>query len=374
MHFPRQILETIRRWHSNYQRVIYNGPKSTHFWGPTAPMRHRPMEPGDVRECAEIVAKHPVIGPRYGSRIKDLPAAWLRVLACEAKSATVFYADDSPRAPICFVGISIFVTDDFVRELKAAPGFWMGPELVKRILRGDSPVLLKGQFVEANSRSGLNLIVWEGCFRSGFEKIAGYVMSTFIEEHAGYLFKELISSQMESVERLRWTLGSGARLWNPVTGPYEKSFTTPLENIVEKPHLLGATREMERTDPWNLSWIGSLFDYRPPRCGFSQSERRLLLTALRGGTDEELSRELNISVPTVKKTWISVYRRIDDRLPELYRNRSEREVEMTRRGKEKKRHLLVYLRKHPEELRPMSQKLLSKPPATDRRSGKRRSP
>lgn len=339
-------------------------------------MRYRPMEPGDVRECAEIVAKHPIIGPRYGSRIKDLPAAWLRLLACEAKCASVFYADDGSHAPICFVGVSIFVTDDFVRELKAAPGFWLGPELVMRILRGDSPVLLEAQFVEANSRGGLNLIVWEGCFRSGFEtnsEINGYVMSAFIEEHSGYLFKELISSQMESVERLRWVLGSGARLWNSVAGRYETSFTMPLECIVEKPHLLGVTRKMERTDPWNQSWVGSLFDYRPPVCGFSRSERRMLLTALQGGTDEELSRELNLSVPTIKKMWISVYRRIDDRLPELNPNRSEPEVEMTRRGKEKKRHLLTYLRKHPEELRPVSQKLLSKPPATDRASSERRS-
>jgi len=338
------------------------------------PMRHRPMEPGDVRECAEIIAKHPVVGPRYGSRIKDLSAAWVRLLACEAKSATVFYADDGPHAPICFVGVSIFVTDDFVRELKAAPGFWMGPELVKR---GDSPVLLKGQFAEANSYSGLNLIVWEGCFRSGFEansEINGYVMSTFIQEHAGYLLKELLSSQIESVERLRWTLSSGARLWNPVAARYEKSFTLPLECIIEKPHLLGVTREMERADPWNQSWIGSLFYYRPPRCGFSQSERRMLLTALQGGTDEQLSGELNISVPTVKKMWISVYRRIDDCLPELNPNRLEPEVAMTRRGKEKKRYLLTYLRKHPEELRPVSQKLLSKPPATDCPSSKRRSP
>jgi DNA-binding CsgD family transcriptional regulator len=338
-------------------------------------VRHRPMEPKDVGECAEIVAKHPVIGPRYGGRIKGLSAAWLRLLTCEPKCTTIYYADDGPRAPICFVGVSIFVTDDFVRELKAPPGFWMGPELVKRILRGDSPVLLESQFVEANSRGGLNLILWEGCYRSGFEtnsEIHGQVMSTFIEDHAGYLLKEIISSQIESVERLRWALGAGTGLWNPLAGRYEKSFTMPLEYIVEKPHLLGATREMERTDPWNR--IGSLFDYRPPRCGFSRSERRMLLTALQGGTDEELSRELNISVPTVKKTWISVYRRIDDRLPDLNPNRSEPEVEMARRGKEKKRHLLTYLRKHPEELRPVSHNLLSKPPATDRPSSKHRSP
>jgi hypothetical protein len=331
------------------------------------------MEARDVGECAEIVAKHPVIGPRYGSRIRDLPAAWQRLLACEAKHMVVFCADGHPRPPICFVGVSIFVTDDFVRELKASSGFWMGPELVKRILRGDSPVLMESQLVEENSRGGLNLIIWEGCFRTGFEtsgEIQGHVMKTFIADHAGYRLKEIISSQIESVERLQWALGAGTGLWDPVAGRYEKSFSRRPEQIVEKPHLLGTTREMERTDPW--SRVGSLFDYRPPRCGFNRSERRMLLTALQGATDEELSRELDISLPTVKKIWISVYRRIDDRLPELNPDRSEGEVEMARRGKEKRRHVLSYLREHPEELRPVSQKLLPKPSTADLRSSKRR--
>jgi hypothetical protein len=49
--------------------------------------------------------------------------------------------------------------------------------------------------------------------------------------------------------------------------------------------------EPERTDSWTTSWVGTLFDYHPPRCGFSRSEQRMLLTALEGGTDRELSRK-----------------------------------------------------------------------------------
>lgn len=116
-------------------------------------MRHRPMEPRDVCECAAIVAEHPVIGPKYGNGIKDLPVAWLRLLASEAKVATVFFDDDGPRAPICLVGISIFVTDDFMRDLKAPPSFWVGPELVTRILRGDSPVLREGNLRKQTLRA-----------------------------------------------------------------------------------------------------------------------------------------------------------------------------------------------------------------------------
>ena len=41
-----------------------------------------------------------------------------------------------------------------------------------------------------------------------------------------------------------------------------------------------------------MSWISSLFHYEAPKIGFSAGERRLLVAALRGGTDAELSDEL----------------------------------------------------------------------------------
>jgi len=328
-------------------------------------IRYRPMEPRDVPECAEIVAKHPVVGPRYGSRIGDLSKAWLRLFGCEASNATVFQTGDDPRARICCVGFSVFVTDDFVREMKTPPLRWIGPELAKRILGGDSPVLSDRQCREANSRGGLNLLVWEGCIHPDFEtnsELPGHIMPAFIEVHSGFLLKEMISVQMESVERFRWTLQTGGLVWDPVTRRYQKSLKKDPKEIIRNPHLVGVTREMEneRAAPWGSSWVGALFNYQPPRCGFSRSEQRMLLMALKGGNDQELSRELDVSVSTVKKMWLSVYRRTDNCLPKLYPNHSQPlDAEMIGRGKEKKRHLLTYLLKHPEELRPVSQKLLS---------------
>src|SRR5215831_1806981 len=129
--------------------------------------QHHLMKPADVRECADIVASHPVIGPRYGSEIQQLQSAWLRLLRSEGCLARVFEKVENSRTTICFVGVSVFVTDDFVRELKAAP-FWFGPELTRRITRGDIPILRDKQLRDANARDGLNLLVWEGCAHSDF--------------------------------------------------------------------------------------------------------------------------------------------------------------------------------------------------------------
>src|SRR5262245_16259677 len=81
-------------------------------------LRWRPMLPKDVSECAGIIADHPVIGPRYGRAIQDLSPAWLRLVGSEAMRTAVFEEVEGTRARIWGVGVGVFVTDDFVREVK----------------------------------------------------------------------------------------------------------------------------------------------------------------------------------------------------------------------------------------------------------------
>jgi hypothetical protein len=326
-------------------------------------VRYRPMQPKDVRESAEIIAKHPVIGPRYGSVIADLPAAWLRLLSYETADAWVFQAEEGPAVPICFVGVGVIVNDDFVRDLKIPPHFWIGPELTNRILRGDSPLLSEKQLRDANSSGGLNQIVWEGCALREFEtnpELYRFAMDAFIREHRGYLWKEVISQPMESADRLRWTLKTGGLLWDPVADRYVDSLNDDAEEIVRKPHVVGVRRKelLERPDLSAASWVGCLFDYHPPLLGFNRSEQRVLAAALTGATDEQLSSTLGISVPAIKKTWASIYHRVADHLPELVRDALQSDAGGAPRGREKRRELLSYLREHPEELRPVSRKLL----------------
>ena len=333
--------------------------------GPRMNFRHRPMTPNDVQECVEIVAAHPVIGPRYGSAIQYLGTAWLRLLESEAKIAVVIENVEGSRRAISFVGVTVFVTDDFVREIKTPPLRWFGPELAKRVSRGDSPILHNKHLRDANACLGLNAMVWEGCPHPNFiddTRRPRVVMDAFIETHRGFRLKELISVQVESAERLEFVLKSGAFLWDPVNGRYVKSLHNHPREIVSKPHLAGVTRELERSQgPWGASWVGRLFEYEPPRCSFSPSEQRLLELALAGdtSTNEELADALGISLPTVKKLWQSIYRRGTEGVPELRPDAVRADIEESTRGKEKRRRLLAYLRDHPEELRPINHKLLA---------------
>jgi hypothetical protein len=126
----------------------------------------RPMRPKDVRECVEIVATHPVLGPRYGPAIADLKAVWLSLLGREAFRAVVFEEVQGSSIKKMGVGVSAFVSDEYLQRMKTPPFFWVNPDLTIRIARGESPLLSDKETREANRNGGLNLLTWEGAVRT----------------------------------------------------------------------------------------------------------------------------------------------------------------------------------------------------------------
>jgi hypothetical protein len=251
-------------------------------------LRHRPMQPGDIGECVGIVANHPVIGPRYGPTIGQLAEAYNRVLGSEAQTATVFQAGEDEHAAILLFGFSVIVRDNFVREIKKPSSFWVGPELTRRVIKGDSPLLTGKELREANSQDGMNLLIWESCAKPGYEaqpELGRFMMAAFIEVHQGYLWKEIIGMQSESPDRLRHTLHTGGSLWDPIAGRYTAAVDKTLDEIVSTPHVVGITRELERKREgnWGGSWVGSLFDYHAPDTRLQRQRTTFaLLRAFRG--------------------------------------------------------------------------------------------
>jgi hypothetical protein len=143
-----------------------------------------------------------------------------------------------------------------------------------------------------------------------------------------------------SVQIGGWLLQNGKGEYEPVDDP------EAIERAGE-PFVLGITREIAQQSPG--SWLASLFDYRAPILFLTPAEQNLLGCALSGGTDEEMAEVLAISTSAVKKCWQSIYTRVGLRLPTLLPDDG---YDGGKRGAEKKRRLLSYLRSHPEELRP----------------------
>ena len=179
-------------------------------------VRHRPMRPQDVRDCVEMIAAHPIVGPRYGSAISDLGPAWLRLLSSNGFCSTAIIEEEveGGRSRMLGVGVSVVVSDDFLRELKTPPFFWMGPELAKRVARGDDSALLsQKQIREANSlwrpepcTFGRAFLRAEDANRA---EIWSELMTVFLDNHRGFLVKEIVvqGESPEHLEGLRHTGG-----------------------------------------------------------------------------------------------------------------------------------------------------------------------
>jgi hypothetical protein len=315
------------------------------------------MRPKDVTEATAIVSNHPVLGPRYENSIDQLHSAWLQLLGCEAFSGIVFeeFQRDTPR--LFAAGASIFTSNKFIQELKTPPFFWIGPELAMRVARGQSPLLSDREVAAENANGGLNLVLWHLCVDTKDTRrneVRTQVAAAFFEMHRGYRLKELIALQAAFLEEPGWNMDGGAFFLSPVNESYLNTVDISPDRILATPHVFGLTRELAHG---RMSWLSSLFHYNAPKIRFSRSEQKLLLAALRGWTDEELSDELAISLSAVKKAWASVYDRAMNHLPDsILSVETEEERREGDRGKQKKQRLLAYLREHPEELRPYSHK------------------
>jgi len=315
-------------------------------------IRWRPMRPRDVRECVEIVAAHPVLAPRYGRAIQDLKPVWTGLLGREAFRAIVFEEVRDSSTTLLGCGVSAFVHDEFMQKLKTPPLVWADAELTRRIVAGASPLLSDKEVREANANGGLNLVVWQGVTRlEAFSRpevnLVG--VSAFVEQHRGFLLKEVLVQAIIK-EQLLASLNGGALFLNS-KACYVDSLDIDPDEALAEPNFYGITRELALSRIG--TWIGSIFVYEKPCFNFRPSEQRLLLTALYGGTDEELAHELGISLSAVKKTWRLIYDRASRHLPGFSSNHDGSNGG-TDRGKEKKQRLLSYLREHPEELRPAS--------------------
>jgi DNA-binding CsgD family transcriptional regulator len=312
----------------------------------------RPMRCNDVAACVEVVAQHPYAGCRYADVRAELSAVWSSLLGREAFRAYVY--EDLQESPPRLIGLgcSALISDEFLCETKTPPFFWIGPELTRRVSRGESPLLSDKKIRDKNARGAVALVVWEGITHVRDMtriEVSNTFLRTFVELHRGFQLKEFVT-QGSTPDALAAVLRSGCLFVSNVDGHYTDKIDKPPHELVWEPHLIGLTRELAQSRVG--TWASSLFDYQAGRFGFRPSEQRLLVTALLGGTDDDIADQLGISLSAVKKAWQSIYERVSRGDPELVPTAILTEESVSERGKMKKQRLLAYLRDHPEELRP----------------------
>jgi DNA-binding CsgD family transcriptional regulator len=313
----------------------------------------RRMEERDMAVCATMLTGRLA----YPSRvIGQLPHAWRRLLRDDAMNAVVFEnRDGSPPPVILAFAASVFVTDAWA----AAANSGTEPYLTARTLRAElsdpvSPILRPGE-IARRLASRLRILILHYCETPTLEPeraraLRFRVLQEFLHTNRGYPVEEVIQELWDEVDPAFILEG-----WGKVRRDYASHFTdraVPVPPRGERPYLVGFSRAESLREPGDP--IAPLFVHTPPILLFSPAEKRLIRHAMHGLTDPELARELHIALPTVKSHWRSIYRRalrVD--LDLLGDDRTRASGSGATRGREKRRRLLEYVRRHPEELCPI---------------------
>ena len=312
-------------------------------------LTYRPATAQDVEACLEMLPSSFVCGAACRARLADAWRNWLRE---ETMQMTVLEDGLRPAASrrIAF-GNSVFVTEAFAQEAKTSLPPPLGVQVVRRWGEGRSPVLDVKALRASNSGPGLTLLIlhigWMPWL--SFEEVRwakGKMLEALLFFFSGYQLKEVLQEVYSEDEKQRG-MAAGAHLKNDYSAFYHAHpEALPLPEC--RPYLLGGSRE-ETADG---SYLSPLFLYRPPRFFFKTGEQEVLRLALLDRSDEEASGSLSVSPSTVQKRWRTIYERVGMVEPGFFP--SEGVFVSNTRGVAKRRHLLGYLRSHPEELRPVN--------------------
>lgn len=238
-------------------------------------------------------------------------------------------------------GASVFISDQVADAYLAAPTPFFAAQLMARILAGEPDVVLNvREIARGNTGAGLNLFVLGFTHRYGAEEpptlrpLLARAIEHFVYAHRGYRLRRMLREDPY-----------------PIADVLVASGMTVAHDFADIGRMVLIAEPSAATHMFPSSTISMLFNYSAPQVLYSNAERRLLDLAVDGLSDSEIATELDVSANTIKQTWRSVYERTLRKVPLALGAAGQSPLDGVR-GQEKRRHLLAYLRDHPQELRP----------------------
>lgn len=251
------------------------------------------------------------------------------------------------------LGVSCFTERAFLDVYLEQPYPSIASHLLHRLVTRRGPGIMSVRDVaRANAGDGVDLVVlaymqpfhgFDGDLKGAV--VASRAVEHFIHAHRGYNIRRLLREDERALEAgltefgmhciARFDAGAPCALTGPLAAPTSVTYYAP---DLTRPHLQAST-------------VSLLFHALPPQIGFTLAETRLLSLAVDGLSDDEIASVLEISVHTIKQNWRSIFARAEAVVPQAVGPQT-RAAAAAGRGAEKRRHLLVFLANHPEEMRP----------------------
>lgn len=301
----------------------------------------------DVDTCLPLLASRFLCPPES---VEALGALWREIIV-EGNGIAALALDPVTKDVIQF-GISVFVADERADAYHACRTPLIAQHLLADWRRGERPFLSATEIARANAGAGLNLVVpWYGGILSGGEPDERMYAADYESSRRVFRGWNLRSHTAEIFPHNERREGED---WGK-TMEFRVGEYTPAQLAAagipshQAPCVWMARREDALTNPsYALTLLFS--SYARPIFGFTPNEQRILRLALDGHTDDSIAKISATSSTTVKKRLRDIYAKVSDASPPA--PGLAKPILNGARGAETRRHLLNYLRDHPEELRP----------------------
>jgi hypothetical protein len=311
-------------------------------------LRYRPVARRDVAECFELL---PPWHAMDRQQITDAMQVWDTLVDEPSLLSGVIEDLAKPAGKrIQAWGVTLIVPQSLVRQLNldGQPEPFMTRHIYRALQDGSFKPMTDREIGLENARGELTMLIMHFAQRDHdidnpyVQDVITMANDTFRTFHDGFNLRAVYYETGEMHDLVAVASGFIRRQYsNP-----EALETLPREH---QPAFFGLTREQaKRLLPGSPA--RNCFQNQPPLFMFSASQRRLLWFALFDDSDDALMPLLDVSVHGLKKLWRGIYERIEDRMPEFFGDAGTGDD--GKRGPEKRRQVLAYVRQRPEELRP----------------------
>jgi hypothetical protein len=312
-------------------------------------MQGRPLTEADLEAALSVNPRQ--AGYELVGRDRAL-GAWRTLLNSPSFRSHVFMTGRSgDRQRITGLAASVFVSQTFADSEVANPR----PGLNARIIASTAdmcPVVLNdAELRRANTYEGLNFICLYGAWRADeltsdeISELSMHFAAKSLELFAGYRLRKVLTECTNAQEL------SQAQAWRVFRLVHfqQRDCSDPRIPWLSPRALAICERADALAVPGSIAAI--LFHCQDPILELHDSDQELLQAALAGATDDCLVKQLGIKLPTLKKRWASLFDHVARVKPDLIPD-SDTHLDRGKRGRQKRHHLLAYVRLHPEELRP----------------------
>lgn len=281
-------------------------------------------------------------------RLEALRAMWSEIVGLRCGIATIAADLGQEPSTIIHFCFGVFVSDQRVDEYHQCRRPLISRRLLAEWCAGERPFLHMDDIARANASLGLNLVMTHfGGRRSDPRSyIANYESSR--RAIRGWNLRSFTAEMYSDPphDNRAWGRSLGYRVLE-YSADVLRAAGIPQD---QAPFVWAANRRDAELNPGYATAL--LFTtFAAPRIAFTPLEQHLLTLALDDATDAVIARAAGFSKSAVKKHFRELYEKA--RAAGVFNGvvTAGEPAEATR-GVELRRHLLTYLREHPEELRP----------------------